>query len=377
MKIKLKEVTVAELFDGYKDNDENGVVGYGGKLNIRPAYQREFVYDEKKKKAVIDTVWKGFPLNTMYWVKTGSDTYEVLDGQQRTLSICRFLAPGGFSVKINGESLYAHNIKKRDPEGYQRILDYKLMVYECEGTNAEKLEWFKVINIAGEPLKAQELRNAIYTGPWLSDAKRHFSKKGCAAYNLGKDYVSGAVDRQEFLEKAIQWIAYRDGVTIDDYMAIHQNDPDAQELWLYYQDVIRWVSSRFINTRKEMKSVDWGLLYRDYHDVQINPNDIEKRIAELMIDDDVTKKAGIYPYILTGEEKHLSIRAFSEKQKREAYEKQGGICPFCEHDGVTGKVWMLEEMEADHITPWHDGGKTITANCQMLCKAHNRTKSGK
>ena len=377
MKIKLKEVTVAELFDGYKDNDENGVVGYGGKLNIRPAYQREFVYDEKKKKAVIDTVWKGFPLNTMYWVKTGSDTYEVLDGQQRTLSICRFLAPGGFSVKINGESLYAHNIKKRDPEGYQRILDYKLMVYECEGTNAEKLEWFKVINIAGEPLKAQELRNAIYTGPWLSDAKRHFSKKGCAAYKLGKDYVSGAVDRQEFLEKAIQWIAYRDGVTIDDYMAIHQNDPDAQELWLYYQDVIRWVSSRFINPRKEMKSVDWGLLYRDYHDVQINPNDIEKRIAELMIDDDVTKKAGIYPYILTGEEKHLSIRAFSEKQKREAYEKQGGICPFCEHDGVTGKVWMLEEMEADHITPWHDGGKTITANCQMLCKAHNRTKSGK
>ena len=374
MKIAIKKVLVKDLFDGYADNGENGVVGYGGKLDIRPPFQREFVYAEKQRDAVIDTWRKGFPLNVMYWSKTKTG-WEVLDGQQRTLSICQFLNREFSVTNANGNPQYIHNIEASNPDEYEIMMNYELTVYECEGSDDEKLEWFKVINIAGETLSEQELRNAVYAGTWLADAKRYFSKLNCAGNNLSKDYVSCKVNRQELLEIAIKWIALREGISIEAYMAKHQNDSDAQELWVYFQDVIQWVSSRFIKKRKEMKSVDWGYLYKNFGSVTINPNELESTIHKLMMDDDVTKKSGIYPFVLTGDEKYLSIRSFTEQQKTEAYERQNGICPMCKKEG-NNKQWELSEMEADHITPWHSGGKTISENCQMLCKHHNRLKSG-
>ena len=370
MKITVKEVTVADLFNGYEDKGENGVVGYGGKLDIRPAYQREFIYDDKHRDAVIDTLRKGFPLNVMYWAKTPSG-WEVLDGQQRTLSICQFLNKD-FSVKNeNGNPQYIHNIEASNPNEYNAMMNYKLTVYECEGTHEEKLAWFKVINIAGVTLTDQELRNAVYSGSWLSDAKRYFSKSNCAGYNLSKDYFSGKVNRQELLETAIRWISYRDDISIEEYMATHQNDKDASEMWVYFQDVISWIKSRFPNYRKEMKGVDWGYLYKNYSSLYLNPNDTENKIKKLMMDEDVTKKSGIYAYILSGQEKYLSIRAFTDTMKREAYERQEGWCLKC------NKKFEIDEMEGDHITPWHLGGKTTSENCQMLCKSCNRQKSGK
>ena len=360
MKIELKEITVRELTDGYKNNDEEGVVGYGGKLDIRPPYQREFIYKDKQRDAVIDTITKGFPLNVMYWAVREDGRFEVIDGQQRTISICQYVS-GDFSFKKR----YFHNLKKDEQE---QILNYKLMIYFCEGTDSEKLEWFRTINIAGEKLTDQELRNAVYSGSWVSDAKRRFSKNGCAAYQIGKDYLNGVAIRQEYLETAIDWIS---GGKIEEYMATHQHDPNANELWLYFESVINWVKATFPKYRKEMKGVPWGLLYNEFKDVKLDHEALETEIARLMEDEDVTNKKGIYEYVLTRKEKYLNLRAFSDKQKQEAYERQKGICPRC------GKYFEFEQMEADHITPWHLGGKTTAENCQMLCREDNRRKSGK
>jgi len=248
-----------------------------------------------------------------------------------------------------------------------QILDYKLMIYFCEGNDKEKLDWFKIINIAGEKLTDQELRNAIYTGTWLIDAKRYFSKSGCPAHGMASDYLSGSAIRQDYLETVIRWIS---GDKIEDYMSKHQHEPNANELWLYFQNVINWVRVVFPNYRKEMKGVEFGPLYNEFKNEKIDSKKIEKEITELMQDEDVTKKSGIYPYVLTRNEKFLNIRAFTEKQKREAYERQKGICKKCKEH------FEIEEMEADHIKPWHEGGKTTEENCQMLCKQCNRTKSG-
>ncbi len=367
MKIELHRIKIRDVVNGYADNHEEGVVAYGGKLDVRPKYQREFVYKEKQRDAVIDTVKKGFPLNVMYWVKTNDGNFEVLDGQQRTISIGQFVN-GDFSVDFNGRTAMFHNLTK---EEQQQILDYELMIYHCEGTDKEKLDWFKIINIAGERLTDQELRNAVYTGSWLSDAKLKFSKSGCAAYLLANDggaLLSGSPIRQEYLETALSWI---NNDEIAEYMAKHQHDKNADELWQYFQNVIAWVRKNFTNYRKEMSSVNWGELYNQYHDKKLNPAKLEEEIAQLMQDEDVTKKSGIYPYVLTKLERHLSIRAFNDKMKRESYERQKGICTKC------GEHFDLGEMEADHITPWHEGGKTTADNCQMLCKQDNRTKSGK
>ena len=365
MKIELKEITIKEVTDGYKNDLEEGVTGYGGKLNIRPKYQREFVYKDEQRNAVIETLKKDFPLNVMYWVKNSEDDYEVLDGQQRTISICEYVA-GKFSLA----SMYFNNLT--DVKQNQ-ILDYKLMVYFCEGDDEEKLDWFKTINIAGAKLTDQELRNAIYTGAWLTDAKRHFSKTGCAAYGIGSDYLTGSPIRQEYLEKAIEWISY--DLIADDkiaqYMADNQHKPNANELWLYFQAVIAWVKATFPQYRKEMKGLDFGSLYNEFKDAELDANALEIEISKLMQDDDVTKRSGIYAYVLTRKEKHLSVRAFTATQKRIAYEKQKGICSACEAH------FEIDAMEADHITPWHEGGKTLPENCQMLCKNCNRTKSGK
>jgi len=242
---------------------------------------------------------------------------------------------------------------------------------------AEKFDIPVIINIAGEKLTDQEIRNAVYTGPWLSDAKLKFSKSNCAAYLLANDggqLVSGSPIRQDYLETALFWI---NDSKIEDYMAKHQHDKKADELWQYFQDVIAWVRKTFPNYRREMNSVQWGELYNEFKDKKQNTGKLEAEIKELMQDEDVTKKSGIYPYVLTGQERHLSIRAFTDRMKREAYERQDGICPFCKKQKKDKKQWDISEMEADHITPWHEGGKTIAENCQMLCKEHNRTKSGK
>lgn len=360
MKIQLKEITVRELIEDFKDNAEAGVVGYGGKLDIRPPYQREFIYNDKQRDAVIDTITKKFPLNVMYWAVREDGNFEIIDGQQRTISICQY-TEGDFSI----DGLAFHNLPKDKQE---QILDYKLTVYQCSGTDSEKLDWFRTINIAGEKLTDQELRNAVYSGTWVTDAKRYFSKNGCVAYQTGSDYLNGSPIRQDYLETAIKWIS--DG-KIEAYMSEHQHDQNAAALWRYFQDVITWVETTFTKKRKFMKGVDWGMFYNDYKDGKFDTEKIEEETAKLILDDDVTKKSGIYPYILTRDEKYLSIRAFSDAIKQKVYETQKGICVKC------GKLFEVEEMEADHITPWHEGGKTIEENCQMLCKECNRRKSGK
>jgi hypothetical protein len=359
MNIKLKEITVRELTNGYQDNEENGVVGFGGKLDIRPPYQREFIYKDKQRDAVIDTITKNFPLNVMYWAVREDENFEVIDGQQRTISVSQFVE-GDFAF----QNRYFHNLQKDEQK---QILDYKLMVYLCSGADSEKLEWFKTINIAGEKLTDQELRNAVYAGSWVSDAKRYFSKNHCPAYNIGNDYLSGAPIRQDYLETTIEWIS---GSSIEKYMAEHQHNPNANELWLYFQSVINWVKAVFPKYRNEMKGIEWGFLYNEFKNKNFDSKKLEKEIAKLMQDEDVTNKKGIYSYVLTRKEKFLNIRAFSDNQKREAYERQKGICVVCKEH------FELSEMEADHITPWHEGGKTSADNCQMLCKDDNRRKSG-
>ncbi|MCL2672530.1 MAG: DUF262 domain-containing protein [Clostridiales bacterium] len=338
MKIKLQETPVREIFEGYRDSAENGVVGYGGRLNIRPAFQREYIYKDKQRDEVIRTVQKDFPLNVMYWVLGDDGNYEVLDGQQRTISICQY---------VNGDYCIDHRYFDgglTDDEREQ-ILDYRLMVYICEGTDREKLDWFEIVNMVGEQLTAQERRNAVYTGEWLTEAKKYFSRNGCPAYAIASDYMKGSPIRQEYLETALRWITARDGKDIRDYMGEHQPDTNCNELWLYFQTVINWVRATFPKYRKEMKGLDWGIFYNKYGAGNCDPKQLEVRIVELMEDDDVTRNAGVYEYLLGGEEKHLSIRAFTSKMARAAYERQKGICPKC------GKHFAIDDMQADHITP--------------------------
>jgi len=361
MDIDLHTITVRELYDGYIDDDEEGVRGYHGLLNIRPKYQRNYVYKEKERNAVMHTLMQGFPLNIMYWAINEDGTYEVLDGQQRTISICSFVN--------NDYSINEHYFHGLPADKQEAILNYKLTIYWCKGKESEKLDWFRVVNIAGLKLSEQELRNIAYTGTWLSDAKKHFSKLNCVADQLGGDYLNGDPDRQAYLETVLDWIS--DG-KIEKYMADHQHDEDADELWLYFQKVIKWVEMLFPQYDTAMKGLPWGTLYNDHHeDSDLKPQKLAKRIAELKDDDDVQSMKGIYLYLLTGEEKHLNLRAFKPKEKAKKYKEQKGVCPICH------KKYKESEMEGDHIIPWHDGGKTEYSNLQMLCKHCNRTKSGK
>jgi hypothetical protein len=360
VKIELKAVTVGQLAEGYQDNqEEGGVVGYSGMLDIRPPFQREFIYKDKQREAVIDTVTRSFPLNVMYWAAREDGGFEVIDGQQRTISLCQYVE-GDFAFKAR----YFHNLQSDEME---QILAYPLMVYVCSGTDSEKLDWFKTINIAGMKLTDQELRNAVYAGAWVTDAKRYFSKTGCPAYALGSDYISGTPIRQDYLETVVRWIGDGD---IEGYMAKQQHRPNANDLWLYFQNVVAWVKATFPILRREMKDVPWGALYNQFRDADLDPDKLEEEVSRLMADDDVTAKKGIYSYVLNRQEKLLNIRQFSANQRREAYERQKGICPVC------GYHFELDGMEADHITPWHEGGKTEAANCQLLCRNDNRRKGG-
>ena len=360
MLIDLHKIKVKDLTKGYVDNAEKGVFAYDGKLDVRPPYQREFVYDEKKRNAVIDTLRQGFPLNVMYWAVREDGTFEIIDGQQRTISICQFVN-GEFAFDMR----YFHNLEKDEKE---QILNYELQIYICSGTDSEKLKWFKTINIAGEKLTDQELRNAVYAGSWVSDAKRYFSKTGAPAAKIGSDYLNGSAIRQEYLETAISWISKGN---IEIYMGNHQHDPNAIALWNHFNSVINWVKAIFPKYRKEMKGVEWGDLYEKYGTGVWDAIEMEKEVARLMADSDVKKKKGIYWYVFDHDEHHLDIRAFDDNTKREVYEKQKGICKKC------GKIFKIEEMEADHITPWSKGGHTVADNCQMLCRECNRRKSGK
>lgn len=371
MTIKQIEVTVGEIADGYVNNDEQGVRGYGGQLDIRPPYQREFIYDEREQQAVITTVLHGYPLNVMYWVRRADDAecpYEVMDGQQRTLSLCEYVA---------GKFAYDFKNFFNQPADIQRsILDYRLTVYVCEGDDSEKLEWFKTINIAGKPLNEQEIRNAVYAGPFTSDAKRHFSKTQCAAWRLARDLVNGSPIRQDFLKKALEWMAdheTRSGrrQTVVGYMAAHQHDPNALNLWTYFQTVCNWALTHFDvkHFRKIMKGPDWARLYDTYHDQTLDTAALGRRIAALLRDGEVQCPKGIIPYVLDGDERHLDLRTFPEDIRLAVFEEQGGLCALC------GRPYDFEFMEADHIVPWSKGGRTVKENCQMLCRDCNRHKS--
>ena len=368
MQIDEFKVTVGEVCEGYFNDAEEGVVGYDEKLDIRPKYQREFVYKDAQRDEVIRTVMKGLPLNVIYWCKVkkddGSDGFEVLDGQQRTISLCEYV-DGSFSV----DDKYFYNLPS---DQKKKILDYPLFVYVCDGTDSEKLDWFRIINIAGEQLTDQELRNAVYAGSWTSDAKRYFSKTGCAADTLAGDYLKGASIRQEYLETAISWVADAEGTTIEGYMAQHQNDPRAVHLWNYFRSVIDWVQAIFPKTRREMKGLPWGIMYNVHGKrTDLDPVKLEVEIERLMGDEDVTKKSGIYEYLLTSDERKLSIRQFDRRDRLAAYMQQLKKCAIC------SKPLEFEDMQADHIVPWSKGGKTTPDNCQMLCMKCNLAKSNK
>ncbi|MEL7666160.1 MAG: DUF262 domain-containing protein [Candidatus Shapirobacteria bacterium] len=375
MKIELKNIKIRDVVNGYSDDGENGVVGYGGKLNIRPAFQREFIYGEKERDAVIKTIRQGFPLNTMYWSVDPDGNYELMDGQQRTISFCQYVAE---IIPIRFDDGHELAFTSLTSDQQNQILDYELSIYVCDGAPSEKLAWFRIINIAGKPLTDQELLNAMHTGTWLTDAKRWFSKTSAPAIQDDRDkLVSGSTIRQEVLETALRWIS--EG-KIEDYMNHHKDDSDAQELWQYWQAVFDWVKRIFPNQdsarSKLMKGLEWGKFYNEHREDRLNAQGLEEQIIKLIDDDEVENKRGIYEYLLTGNERLLNLREFDEKIKIKKYSEQKGIC--VAKNAICGNAhFEYGEMEADHIIPWSRGGKTVYENCQMLCGQDNRIKSGK
>lgn len=365
MEITQHEITVAEIFKDYVNNGENGVTGYGGNLNIRPKYQRNFVYNPEQQAEVIRTVMKNFPLNVMYWVDNGGGNFEVLDGQQRTISICNYIK-GDFDV----DNKFFHSL---DNIVQENILNYKLTIYFCKSDSyQEKIDWFKVVNIAGERLFAQEIRNAVFASEFVDNARAYFSQNNCAAYRVAKDYLSGSPIRQEYLETVLSWFADKHSFNIEEIMSLSQrDDPDAQNLISYFRAVIDWVQKTFVNYHKEMKGLEWGIFFNKYADKVFDLPKITEQIENLMADEDVTSKRGIYKYILTGEEKFLSIRTFDSRIKNFIYKQQKGKCAICQ------KSFKIEEMQADHIIAWSKGGKTTVENCQMLCAKCNIKKSAR
>lgn len=366
------EIKIGNLVYGFSETEENGVRGYDGRVDIRPPYQREFIYDLDKQRAVIDTIMtlSGSCLNLFQWADNGDDTYEVIDGQQRTLSICKYVN-GEFSW--NGK--FFGNLQKDEQD---KLLESKIIVNLISGTPSEKLEWFRRINVACEVLTEQEMRNATYVGAWLADAKIRFSKPNCAAENLAGDFVKGTPIRQELLELALKWISDGD---IEGYMGKHQHDENADELFDHFSKVINWVKDTFDvrnsnseKYRKEMRSVDWNGLYKRYGGNTYNAKVLEDKVKELMSNEEVTDKKGIYEYVLSGENpevaRKLSKRTFSQRDKRTIYERQGGYCAIC------GEYHDIGDMAADHIRPWWNGGITTIDNLQMVCKRCNGRKGG-
>lgn len=378
--------TVGDICKGFRfdKNEGKGLNGMDGRLIIQPEYQRNYIYDKGGRDvAVVESLLKGYPLGLIYFVKTPDGKYEVLDGQQRITSFARFVRMSWrFAVTRNGKPYYFNSLPQEDQE---RITGTHLTVYVCEGEAAEIEEWFKTINIAGVPLTDQELRNAAYHGPFVALAKTVFSNTNNAKMSMWRAYIKGDPKRQAVLQAALDWVS---NGQIDNYMAAHRNDTDISELITYFDTVIDWIDATFGESCKEMCGLEWGRLYRTYHEQSYSQEAVSKRVSELMGDDQVTDKSGIFEYVLSGEKpdkrKLLNIRVFDKRTKAAVYKKQTdeakanhhSNCPLCaasegpNHD----KIWPLEKMDADHVTAWSNGGSTDISNCQMLCKTHNRSK---
>lgn len=387
MKTALRtDITIEDICKGfvYNEYEGKGLFGLSGKLTIQPEYQRNYIYaDGKKDVAVIDSIIKGYPLGLIYFVKTAEDKYEVLDGQQRITSFGRFYTDK-FPIIDNNDiphyfSGVAEDIKKK-------IKETKLTIYICEGEESEIKEWFKTINIAGIPLNDQELANAIHSGPFVTKAKEEFSNSNNANIQKWSAYLSGSVLRQDYLRTALSWVSKGE---IDKYMSRHRFDNNINELRTYFNSIIDWISSVFIDVESSMKGLDWGELYEKYHLNSYDPKKIHNKLQELLKDEYIGNIKGIYEYLLGGclDTKLLNIRVFDEKTKQIVYKRQtedainkgNSNCPLCAigNDNNKSRIWKLNEMDADHVTAWSKGGETDIENCQMLCKMHNRAKGNK
>lgn len=377
--------TVKDICEGfvYNELEGKGLFGMNGNLTIQPEYQRNYIYaDGKKDVAVIDSVLKGYPIGLIYFNKREDGQLEVLDGQQRITSLGRFVT-SKFAIKQDGMEQYFRGIAK---DKQDKILETKLLIYVCEGTESEIKEWFKTINIAGIPLNHQEILNAIYSGPFVTAAKEVFSNSQNANINKWSSYIAGAVNRQDYLQCALNWVSKG---KIEDYMSQHRHDTDINELKVYFNSVIDWVDGLFTDVHSEMKTIEWGKLYETYHKKPYNAKEINAKVAELYADEFVRNKKGIFEYVLGGctESKLLEIRIFDERDKKvvyarqtkEAQEKGISNCPLCAlgHDNNKKRIWQLKEMDADHVTAWSKGGATDISNCQMLCQTHNKAKGNK
>lgn len=380
------DLTVEEICKGfvYNEYEGKGLFGWSGKLTIQPEYQRNYIYaDGKKDVAVVDSLLKGYPLGLIYFVKTGEDTYEVLDGQQRITSFGRYVTHKFALKDENGMEQYFDGLPLDKQE---KILNSKLTIYICEGEESEIKEWFKTINIAGIPLNNQELLNAIYSGPFVTLAKEEFSNSQNAYIQKWSAYIKADVLRQGFLEKALEWVSKGN---IDAYMSLHRRDNNINELKTYFNTVIDWASTTFIDVIPEMKGLEWGRLYETYHKNSYNPSKVSEILNKLYSDEQVKNKRGICEYILGGcvDTKLLEIRVFDDMTKKSVYNKQTteakekGIsnCPLCAigNNANKTKIWELKEMDADHVTAWSKGGATDINNCEMLCITHNRAKGNK
>jgi len=386
MKTTLRtDITVKDICDGfvYNELEGKGLFGLSGKLTIQPEYQRNYIYaDGKRDVAVINSMLKDYPLGLIYFVKVTDAKFEVLDGQQRITSFGRFVT-NKFAVKIDGMEQYFDSLA---PEFQSKILNAKLTIYECEGEEPEIKAWFKTINIAGVPLNIQELNNSIYSGPFVTLGKEEFSNSQNANIQKWSAYVSGSANRQEFLECALDWVSKG---KIEDYMALHRRDNNIKELKTYFNSVIDWVSTVFSDVESEMRGLEWGRLYEEYHKKAYDPKKVSEEVKKLYADPYVKNRKGIFEYILGGlvDTKLLDIRVFDEaikklvyaKQKKEAEAKGESNCPLCAigHDANKSKIWSLSEMDADHVAAWSKGGATDAKNCQMLCKTHNRAKGNR
>ena len=379
--------TVGDICKGfiYDKNEDKGLFGLDGQLIIQPEYQRNYIYgDGKKDVAVVESLLKGYPLGLIYFVLNADGKYEVLDGQQRITSFARFVNQSWtFAVNWKGKTRYIDSLA---PDERKRILETPLTIYVCEGEASEIQEWFEIINIVGVELTKQEIRNASYHGPFVTEARKMFSNSGNANMNRWRTYVKGDPKRQAILERALDWVSNGD---IEGYMAKHRNDTSINELANNFETVINWIDSVFDYTGNEVCGLEWGRLYREYHTTAYSKDKVAKRVNELLEDTQVTDKRGIFEYILGGEQKTslLNIRVFDEKTKRAVYEKQTkqakekGVsnCPLCAigHEGKAKKIYTLKEMEADHVEAWSKGGATDISNCQMLCRHHNEAKGNR
>ncbi len=389
MKTTLKiNIAVKDICDGfvYNELEGKGLFGLSGKLTIQPEYQRNYIYASdggKKEMAVIASVLRGYPIGLIYFNKVSENNLEVLDGQQRITSLGRFVT-GKFAIKDDdGNEQYFSGMAK---DKQTSILETKLTIYECEGKESEIKEWFKTINIAGVPLNEQELLNAIFSGPFVTLGKAEFSNSQNANIQKWSAYIQGSVNRQDFLERALDWVSKGN---ISDYMSQHRKDKSIQELKIYFNSVIDWVSSVFTDVEEEMCGLEWGRLYEEYHKKAYNPTKISAEVQQLYGDPYVKNRKGIFEYILGGstDTKLLDVRVFDDATKKSVYVSQTkeaeakgkSNCPLCAvgHDANKSKTWKLGEMDADHVSAWSKGGKTATKNCQMLCKTHNRAKGNR